>query len=67
MNAFWDLKIEAQNEEEARKGISAFESATGLSAGSPAVVKYWKMPEYFETRFETVLNSAMTLKRRSQS
>jgi hypothetical protein len=53
MNAFWDLKIEASSEAEARIGISAFEETTGLVAGRPSVEPYWKMPECYESRFET--------------
>lgn len=53
MNAFWDLKIEAQNENEAYTGITAFEKITGLIAKNPHVNEYRKMPKIFETRFYT--------------
>lgn len=53
MKVFWDLKFHADNENDAREGLSDFEKSTGLSVGNPNLVKYWKMPEYFEIRFET--------------
>lgn len=53
MKVYWDLKLKANNEDEALAGISAFEKLTGLTATCPKVAAYWKMPEYFEARFST--------------